>query len=70
MPDTVDCAFEGTKKLRDGKDGRDVIHLDFNTAIDTLSGGIVLAKLIQIGLGRRTIPGVENQWKDKQTNNK
>ena len=52
MPDTVDCAFEGTKKLRDGKDGRDVIHLDFNTAIDTLSGGIVLAKLIQIGLVR------------------
>ena len=56
MPDTVDCAFEGTKKLRDGKDGRDVIHLDFNTAIDTLSGGIVLAKLIQIGFVLNTGP--------------
>lgn len=68
MPDTLDCAFEGTKKLRDGKDGRDAIRLDFNAAIDTLSCGIVPAKLIQIGLGR-AVPGVENQWKDKQTNN-
>lgn len=69
MPDILDCAFEGTKKLRDGKDGRDAIHLDFNTAIDTLSYGGVPAKLIQIGWVRRTVPGVENQWKDKQTDN-
>lgn len=69
MPDTLDCAFEGTKKLRSGKDGKDAIHLDFNTAIDTLSCGIVPAKLIQIGLVRRIVPRVESQWKDKQTNN-
>lgn len=69
MPDTLDFAFKGTKKLRDGNDRRDAIHLDFNTAIDTLSCGIVPAKLIQIGLVRRTVPGVENQWKVKQTNN-
>lgn len=69
MPDTLDCAFEGTKKLRDGKDRKDAIYLGFNTATDTLFCGIVPAKLIQTGLGRRIVPGVENQWKDKQTNN-
>lgn len=61
MPDTLDCAFEGTKKLRNAKDEGDAIHLDFNTPIDILSHGIVPAKLIQIGLVRRTIPRVENQ---------
>lgn len=61
MPATLDCAFEGTKKLRNAEDGGDAIHLDFNTAIDILSLGIVPAKLIQIGLVRKTIPGVENQ---------
>lgn len=61
MPDTLDCAFEGTKKLRNAKDEGDAIHLDFNTAIDILSHGIVPAKLIQIGLVRRTILRVENQ---------
>ena len=25
MPDTLDCAFEGSKKLRDGNDGRDTV---------------------------------------------
>lgn len=69
MPDTLDCAFEGTKKLGDGKDGRDAIHLDFNIATDTLSCGIVPAKLIPIGLVRRTVPGIEHQWKDQHTNN-
>lgn len=66
---TLDCAFKGTRKLRDVKDGRDAIYLNFNTAIDTPSCGIVPAKLIQTGLVRRTVPGVENQGKDKQTNN-
>lgn len=69
MPDTLDCAFEGTKKLRDGKNEREAIHLDFNTAIDTLSCAIVPAKLIQMISVRRTVPGGESQWKDKQTNN-
>lgn len=41
--------------------GGDAIHLDFNTAIDILSHGIVPAKLIQIGLVRKTIPRVGNQ---------
>jgi hypothetical protein len=56
MPDTLDCAFEGTKKLRDRKDVIDTTHFDFNTAIDILSCGIVPAKLIQIGLVKRNCP--------------